>query len=62
MVENGELTSVLVDGGVTIKRVNFADDEIILMPENRNYDPIILNEKYPGRIMDKVIHVDFDVK
>lgn len=61
-VENGELAAVLIDDGATIKRVKFADDEIILMPENRNYDPIILNDKNPGTIIGKVIHVDFDVE
>lgn len=61
MVENGELAAVLIDDDATIKRVKFTNDEIILLPENNHYDPIILNDKNPGRIIGKVIHVDYDV-
>lgn len=61
-VENGELAAVLIDEGATIKRVKYADEEIILMPENRDFDPIILNDRNPGTIIGKVIHVDFDVE
>lgn len=60
-VENGDLAAVLIDDEATIKRVKFAGDEVLLMPENRNYDPIILNEKNPGKILGKVVHVEYDV-
>lgn len=50
------------EDAATIKRVKFADDKIILMLENRNYDPIILIDKSSGRIIGKVILVDFDVE
>lgn len=62
VVENGELAAVLIDDGATIKRIKYAGKEIILTPENRKYDPIILNESNPGRIIGKVIHVDYDVE
>ena len=61
MVENGELAAVLIDDGATIKRVKFTNGEIILLPENTQYDPILLNDKNPGRSIGKVIHVDYDV-
>lgn len=61
VVENGELAAVLIDDGATIKRVKYVANEIILTPENRKFDPIILNESNPGRIIGKVIHVDYDV-
>lgn len=61
MVENGELAAVLIDDGATIKRVKFTNGEILLLPENTHYDPIILNDNNPGRIIGKVIHVDYDV-
>lgn len=62
IVENGELAAVLIDDGATIKRIKYAGKEIILTPENRKYDPIILNKSNPGRIIGKVIHVDYDVE
>lgn len=62
MVENGELAAVLIDEEATIKRVKYSNGEIVLMPENRDFDPIILNDKNPGTIIGKVIHVDFDVE
>lgn len=62
IVENGELAAVLVGDEATIKRVKFSNDEIILLPENNDFDPIILNEKNPGSIIGKVIHVDYDVE
>lgn len=61
VVENGELAAVLIDDGATIKRVKYVANEIVLTPENRKFDPIILNESNPGRIIGKVIHVDYDV-
>lgn len=29
--------------------------------ENRKYDPILLNEENPGRILGKVIKVSYDL-
>lgn len=62
MVENGELAAILVGDEATIKRVKFSNGEIILLPENNSFDPIILNEKNPGSIIGKVIHVDYDIQ
>lgn len=62
MVENGELAAILVGDEVTIKRVNFTNGEIILLSENNSFDPIILNEKNPGSIIGKVIHVEYDIQ
>lgn len=61
-VENGDLAAVLIDDEATIKRVKYSGDEVILMPENRDYDPIILNQKRPGKILGKVVHVEYDVR
>ena len=32
------------------------------MPKNRDYAPIILNAKRPGRIIGKVVRVEYDVQ
>lgn len=61
MVENGELAAVLIGDEATIKRVKFNKGNIILIPENKDYEPIILDEKNPGTIIGKVIHVDYDI-
>lgn len=61
MVENGELAAVLIGDEATIKRVKFNKGNIILIPENKEYEPIILDEKNPGTIIGKVIHVDYNI-
>ena len=61
-VENGDLAAVLIDDEATIKRVKFAGNEVILIPENNAYDPIVLNKDKPGKILGKVVHVEYDVK
>ena len=32
------------------------------MPKNRDYGPIILNAKRPGRIIGKAFHVEYDAQ
>lgn len=62
-VEDDEVAAVLVDDDneATLKRVKHSDGQIMLLPENKKYDPILLNEKNPGRILGKVIRVSFDM-
>src|SRR5699024_4774003 len=52
-VENGEVAAVLVNGDTeaTLKRVNRIGSELLLQPENNEYEPIIVNEKNPARII-----------
>lgn len=56
-VEDGEIAAVQVDHDTeaTLKRVKHQGDMILLMPDNKNYDPIILNKDNPGRIIGKAI-------
>lgn len=63
-VEDDEIAAVLVDGDseATLKRVKHQGNMVVLMPENKEYDPIILNEENPGRIIGKVVHVSYDIK
>ena len=63
-VEDGEIAAVLVDGDTeaTLKRVKRQGDLVMLMPDNKNYDPIILYEKNPGRIIGKAVHVSWNIK
>lgn len=60
-VENGELAAVLIGDEATIKRVKYVGKTTLLLPENKKYDPIVLDEDNPGKILGKVIHVDYDI-
>lgn len=60
-VENGQMAAVLIGDEATIKRIKRVDNTTLLMPENKKYDPIVLDEEHPGKIIGKVIHVDYDV-
>lgn len=56
-VEDDEIAAVQVDQDTeaTLKRIKHQNNMIILMPDNKEYDPIILNEDNPGRIIGKAI-------
>lgn len=63
-VEDGEIAAVLVDGDneATLKRVKHQGDLIMLMPDNKEYDPIILDKNNPGRIVGKAVHVSWSIE
>lgn len=63
-VEDGEVAAVLVDhdNEATLKRIKHQGNIVMLMPDNKDYDPIILNKDYPGRIIGKVIRYSVDMK
>ena len=56
-VEENEIAAVLVnsDTEATLKRVKYQKDIIILVPDNSNYDPIIVNQENPAKILGKAI-------
>lgn len=62
-VEDDEIAAVLVDDNeeATLKRIKHIGNQVMLMPENLRYDPIILNKENPGRILGKVIKVSYDL-
>ena len=63
-VEDAEIAAVLVNGDneATLKRVKHQGDLIMLMPDNKEYDPIILDKCNPGRIVGKAVHVSWNIK
>lgn len=63
-VEDDEIAAVLIDDDseATLKRVKHQGGSIILIPDNKEFSPIILNKENPGRILGKVVHVSWDVK
>jgi len=58
-VENGEIAAVLVNGDTeaTLKKVRKLEGMTLLEPINDAYDPYIINENNPGRIVGKAIEV-----
>lgn len=58
-VEDGEIAAVLVDGDTkaTLKRIKHVGDTIELIPDNDDYDTIILDKDHPGRILGKKIQM-----
>ena len=60
-VESGEIAAVNINGELTLKRVKKSGDSIMLIPDNRNYDPIILHRDDYNRIVGKAIKVSYDL-
>lgn len=56
-VEDGEIAAVQVDHDTeaTLKRVKHQGDMVLLIPDNKDFDPIILNKDNPGHIIGKAI-------
>lgn len=62
VVEDGEIAAVLnADNEATLKRVKHQGDTVMLLPDNKDYDPIILDKNHPGRILGKVIRYSVDL-
>lgn len=62
-VEDGEIAAVLVNGDTeaTLKRVRRQHDVSMLLPDNSDFEPIVLSEDYPGRIIGKAIKFTTDL-
>lgn len=62
-VEDGEIAAVLVDGDneATLKRIKYQGNLVMLMPDNKKYDPIVLDKDTPGRIIGKAIRYSTDL-
>lgn len=61
-VEVGEIAAVLINNDATLKRIkNSSDGKILLMPDNKDYDPIIVNDSENIKIMGKAIRVTVDL-
>lgn len=62
-VENGEIAAILIDGGVTLKRVYYYDTSIELRAENPKYRPMIFkkDEYHQFKILGKAIAFQADI-
>lgn len=58
-VENGEIAAVRLNGNeeATLKRVKKQGDLIILMPDNNEFEPIVISESNPAVIIGKALEV-----
>ncbi|UZM84706.1 LexA family protein [Limosilactobacillus fermentum] len=61
-VEDGEIAAVLLEDSneATLKRVKHASNTILLMPDNRDYDPIVVTETSKARILGKAVKMTVD--
>lgn len=58
-VEDGEIAAILFmdDDEATLKRIKRAGEAIVLIPDNREYEPIIASDNNPVRILGKAVRV-----
>ncbi|MEK1371856.1 helix-turn-helix domain-containing protein [Limosilactobacillus fermentum] len=58
-VEDGEIAAVLFtdDNEATFKRIKRAGEAVVLIPDNREYEPIIASNNNPVRILGKAVRV-----
>lgn len=54
---NLDIVAVNIEGSATLKRIKMDSKQIILMPENKNYKPIILNEDNEFYILGKAVGI-----
>lgn len=62
-VESGEIAVVLMNGDeeVTLKKLIKSNGAILLHSFNDKYDPILINESNPARVVGKAIKVEVDL-
>jgi len=62
-VENGEIAAVLINGNdeATLKRVKRQGDIVMLMPDNNEFEPIIVTKENPITILGKAIRFTVDL-
>lgn len=58
-VEDGEIAAILFvdDDEATLKRIKRAGPTVILIPDNRKYEPIVVDQGHPARILGKAVRV-----
>ncbi len=59
-VKNGKIAVVSIDNEATLKKVYQKENQLILQPDNPDYEPIIVFDENV-RIIGKVVKVEFDL-
>lgn len=60
-VDDNEIAAVEINEEATLKRIKHLDGQILLMPDNKDYSPIILKKHDDNRILGKAIRVINDL-
>jgi len=62
-VEDGEIAAVKVNGDeeATLKRVKRQGDIVMLVADNKEYDPYIITEDNPATIIGKAVKISIDL-
>jgi repressor LexA len=62
-VESGQIAAVLLNGDTeaTLKRVKWQGDILLLMPDNPAYEPIVVTNDTPVRIIGRAIRYSVDI-
>lgn len=62
-IKDDGIAAVYIDknDNLILRRVKHLGDQLMLMPENKKYDPILLNEENKDRIIGKVIRVSYNL-
>ncbi len=59
-VEDDGIAAVLIDGEATLKRIQHDGKHVILIPDNKDYNAIVLDEQHPGKVLGKLIRYTVD--
>ncbi len=62
-VEDGEIAAVLINGDTeaTLKRIKRQNGIMMLIPDNKRYDPIIVTKDTPVKIIGKAVQVFYNL-
>lgn len=62
-VEDGEIAAVLLNGNTeaTLKRIKRQNGIMLLVSDNQKYQPIVVTENYPAKIIGKAVKVMYDL-
>lgn len=59
-VEDDGIAAVLIGGEATLKRIQHDGKHVILIPDNKDYNAIVLDEQHPGKVLGKLIRYTVD--
>lgn len=62
-VENDEIAAVIMldTNEATLKRVKYVSGQVLLMPDNPKYEPIVLNGSRPAKIVGKAVRITIEL-
>lgn len=61
-VDDGQIAAVLIDGETTLKRIRHVSGQLLLLPENPAFSPIIASNGQDVRILGRAIAFQSDVR